>query len=157
MDCSLQASLSMGFSRQEYWSRLPFPSPGDLPHPGIEPASSALAGGFFTTESPGKSSHSLTMCKHDLTCTKHDYICPWLQCLCSGDCFPEETVLQWVAMRGRRQYRGWSTPEQVGNIQSCHKPTSKVCILCISRQQDSNSFTWRMSHDIVTYDSQSPL
>ena len=34
-----QAPLSMGFSSQEYWSGLPFPSPGDLPHPGIEPAS----------------------------------------------------------------------------------------------------------------------
>ena len=37
-----QAPLSMGFSRQEYWSRLPFPSPGDLPDPGIEPGSPAL-------------------------------------------------------------------------------------------------------------------
>jgi len=37
-----QAPLSMGFPRQEYWSRLPFTSPGDLPHPGIEPASAAL-------------------------------------------------------------------------------------------------------------------
>ena len=45
-----QAPLSMGFSRQEYWSRLPFPSPGDLPDPGIKPASPALACGFFTTE-----------------------------------------------------------------------------------------------------------
>ena len=47
-----QASLSMGFSRQEYWSGLPFPSPGDCPYPGIEPASlssPASAGGFFTT------------------------------------------------------------------------------------------------------------
>ena len=47
-----QASLSMGFSRQEYWRGLPCPSPGDLPKPGIEPASllsPALAGGFFTT------------------------------------------------------------------------------------------------------------
>ena len=43
-----QASLSMGFSRQEYWSGLPFPSPGDLPNPGTEPASPALAGGVFT-------------------------------------------------------------------------------------------------------------
>ena len=49
-----QASLSMGFSRREYQSGLPFPSPGDLPDPGIEPSSPALAGGFFTTESPGK-------------------------------------------------------------------------------------------------------
>ena len=52
-----QAPLSVGFSRQEYWSGLPFPSAGDLPSPGIEPASPvspALAGRFFTTESPGK-------------------------------------------------------------------------------------------------------
>ena len=50
-----QAPLSMGFSRQEYLSRLPFPSPGDLPNPRIEPMSSALGGKFFTTEPPGKS------------------------------------------------------------------------------------------------------
>ena len=43
-----QAPLSMGFSRQEYWSGLPFPSPGDLPDPGIKPTSPALAGGVFT-------------------------------------------------------------------------------------------------------------
>ena len=52
-----QASLSMGFSRQEYWSKKPFPSPGDLPDPGTEPESPispALAGGFFTTEPHGK-------------------------------------------------------------------------------------------------------
>ena len=46
----------MGFSRQEYWSGVPFPSPGHLPNPGIEPASPALAGEFFTTEAPGKPS-----------------------------------------------------------------------------------------------------
>ena len=48
----------MGLPRQEYWSRLPFPTPGNLPDPGIEPAllvSPLLAGGFFTTVSPGKS------------------------------------------------------------------------------------------------------
>ena len=52
-----QAPLSTGFSRQEYWSGLPFPPPGDLPDPGIKPespASPALAGGFFTSEPPGK-------------------------------------------------------------------------------------------------------
>ena len=49
-----QALLSMGFSRQEYWSGLPFPSSGDLPSPGIEPASPALANRFFTTEPLGK-------------------------------------------------------------------------------------------------------
>ena len=52
-----QAPLSVGFSRQEYWSGLPLPSPGDLPHPGIEPTSPALAGEFCTNEPPGKSSN----------------------------------------------------------------------------------------------------
>ena len=49
-----QAPLSMGFLRQENWSGLPFPSPGDLPDPGIKPASPALAGKFSTTKPPGK-------------------------------------------------------------------------------------------------------
>ena len=52
-----QAPLSMGFPRQEYCSGLPFPSPGDLPDPGIEPASPALAGGFFPTETPRTPGH----------------------------------------------------------------------------------------------------
>ena len=54
IECSDQAPLSMGFPRQEYWSTLPFPSPEDLPDPGIKPTSPALAGRFFITESPGK-------------------------------------------------------------------------------------------------------
>ena len=49
-----QAPLSLEFSRQEDWSGLPFPPPGDLPDPGTEPSPPALAGGFFTTEPPGK-------------------------------------------------------------------------------------------------------
>ena len=52
-----QVLLSMGFSRQEYWSRLPFPSPGDLSNPGIQPTSPASAGRFFTAEPPGKTKH----------------------------------------------------------------------------------------------------
>ena len=49
-----QASPSMGFSRQEYWSGLPFPSPGDLPDPGIKPRSPALEADALTSEPPGK-------------------------------------------------------------------------------------------------------
>ena len=45
-----QALLSMGFPRQEYWNGLPFPSPWDLPDPGMEPTSPALEGRFFTAE-----------------------------------------------------------------------------------------------------------
>ena len=48
-----QASPSMGFSRQEYWSGLPFPSPGDLPDQGIEPRSPALEADTLTSEPPG--------------------------------------------------------------------------------------------------------
>ena len=57
MDCSLPGSLSMGLSRQEYWTGLPCPPPGDLPDPGIEPVSPVsptLAGGFFTTSATWK-------------------------------------------------------------------------------------------------------
>ena len=48
-----QAPLSMDFSRQEYWSGLPFPSPGDIPHPGIEPVSPALQADTLPSEPPG--------------------------------------------------------------------------------------------------------
>ena len=68
-----QAPLSMGFSRQEYWSGLPFPSPGDLPDPGIEPVSlmsPALAGRFFTT--------STTWEVHSIQFSSVAQLCPTL-------------------------------------------------------------------------------
>jgi len=49
-----QAPLSMEFSRQEYWSELIFPSPGDFPDPGIEPESTPLQADSLPTEPPGK-------------------------------------------------------------------------------------------------------
>ena len=49
-----QAPPSMGFSRQEYWSGLPFPSPGNLPNPGIEPRSPTFQADALTSEPPGK-------------------------------------------------------------------------------------------------------
>ena len=55
-----QASPSMGFSRQEYWSGLPFPSPGDLPDPGIELGSPALQADALSSEPPGKPRLQLT-------------------------------------------------------------------------------------------------
>ena len=59
-----QALLSMGFSRQEYWSRMPCPPPGDLPDPGIKPASlmsPTLAGGLFTTSATCESTVALVV------------------------------------------------------------------------------------------------
>ena len=64
-----QSPLSMGFPKQEYWSGLSFPSPGDLPNPGTEPVSPALVGRLFTTEPPGK---PLYMCVCVCVCT---YMC----------------------------------------------------------------------------------
>ena len=49
-----QATPSMGFSRQEYWSGLPVPSPGDLPDPGTEPGSATLQANCLLSEPPGK-------------------------------------------------------------------------------------------------------
>ena len=84
-----QAPLFMGFLRQECWSGLPFPSPGDLPHPETEPTSPALVGRFFTAEPPGKCSPLWKyMCSqtHTYACTHarahththtHIYIYAW--------------------------------------------------------------------------------
>ena len=66
-----QAPLSRGLSRQEYWSGLPFPSPGDLPDPGSEPASPAhltLAGRFFTSVPPGKSDYFIVYTNIESLC-----------------------------------------------------------------------------------------
>ena len=56
-----QNPLSMEFSRQEYWSRLPFPTLGDLPNPRIKPVTLSLSGKFFTTVPPGKPEGYLTI------------------------------------------------------------------------------------------------
>ena len=78
-----QAPLSMGFSRQEYWSGLPCPSPGDLPDPGIKPMSlmsPALAGGFFTTSATweasilGHASHFICLTLGTTLCYPHQAV-----------------------------------------------------------------------------------
>ena len=92
--CSQPGSPVRGFCRQGYWSGLLFPSSGDLPRPGIQPMSAALAGGFFTTESPGKPGawsslvllalgQCLLSCCHfssDLFCISQLYDCIYLCC-----------------------------------------------------------------------------
>ena len=61
-----QAPLSVGFPRQEYRSGLPFPSPGDLPNPGIKPGSPALQADALTSEPPGKPSETEPILKNNL-------------------------------------------------------------------------------------------
>ena len=69
MDCSLPGSAVHGTSQARILEWLPFPSPGDLPNPGIEPVAPALAGGFITTEPPGKPQNGmlLSLEKRNLT------------------------------------------------------------------------------------------
>ena len=67
-----QAPLSMGFPRQEYWRGLPFPFPGGLPVPGMEPMSPALANRFFTTEPLWKPKHLLDVAKIE-SCAQTKY------------------------------------------------------------------------------------
>ena len=81
---ALQALLSMGFSRQEYWSGLSFPSPGDLPDPGIEPASlmsPALAGGLLLL-APAWKPHFIFGRFGSLEFTRNGLISPKLMNLC---------------------------------------------------------------------------
>ena len=69
----------MGFSRQEYWSGLSFPSPGDLYNPGIKPASPTLSDGFFTTEpqgKPGESYLEIIDARGGATMRQKLWICP---------------------------------------------------------------------------------
>ena len=76
----------MGFSRQQYWIRLPFPSPGDLPNPGIELASlvsSALAGGFFTIWEAPLSNTSIIL--------KFEIIHPGVFCYIEGKTLESDT------------------------------------------------------------------
>ena len=65
-----QAPPFMGFSRQGYWSGLPFPSPGDLPDPGIEPGSPALEADALTSEPPGKPQYVIATNNTKLTLTR---------------------------------------------------------------------------------------
>ena len=66
-----QAPLSMGFSRQEYWSGLPFPSPGDLPDPGIKPGSPALRADALPSEAPGKLGSMCILILNDISVYLH--------------------------------------------------------------------------------------
>ena len=67
-----QAPLSMGFSRQEYWSGLPCPPPGDLPNPGIKPGYPALPAGSLLSEPPGKAANEGNEVQRDAApCSGH--------------------------------------------------------------------------------------
>ena len=94
-----QAPLSMGFSRKEYWSGLPFPSPGDLPDPGMEPKSLALQADSFMSEPPGKPpagyyGKSKSFCRD-----------VFFSSLFPGN---RSEILNQEVLVGHTQHRGWS-------------------------------------------------
>ena len=95
-----QDALFMGFSKQEYWSGLPLPSPGDLPDPNIEPVSPALAGGFFTIEPPGKPFIFLVTLKVSVA-QSCPTVCDPMDCSLPGSSVHgifQARILEWVAI-----------------------------------------------------------
>ena len=114
--------MSMGFFRWEYWSGLPFPSPGTLPSPGLEPespASPALAGGFFTAEPTGEALFHTTCLKIPLGI--RGLIIPgWVKRKNYGDSFPREAVVSGREKHAHPDSRGggskshlWPHPSDV--------------------------------------------
>ena len=97
-----QAPPSVGFSRQEYWSGLPFPSPGDLPNPGIEPRSPALQVDALPSEPPGKTKTYASVCVfvHQL-CRVSTTLCDPMDCSLPGSLVHgifQARVLEWIAV-----------------------------------------------------------
>ena len=105
MGCTHQSPLSMGFSRQEYWSGLPFPPPGDFPDAGIEPASPALAGGFFTTSATWEAPRRVTPAHSNglavtsmIRQSQQLAALYWLLSVCSGFYKQTGTAPRWPCM-----------------------------------------------------------
>ena len=137
MDCSLPDPPSIGFSRQEYWSGLPFPYPGDVPNPGIKPGSPAFQANALTSEPPGKPNRraQITDCspKQPLNDLNNLAVIPqkakthtlvsvflkiweWKILWLHFDCQDEQKVHPWKVwqqgMRQRRLKESLLTPEQ---------------------------------------------
>ena len=97
-----QAPPSMGFSRQEYWSGLPFPSPGDLPDPGIEPRSPTFQADALTSEPPGNLIKGHIHAKSLKLCLT---LCSPMDCSQPGSSvygILQARILEWVAMPSSR-------------------------------------------------------
>ena len=110
-----QTSLSMAFSRQEYWSRLPWPPPGDLPDPGIEPVSlmpPALAGGFFTTSATWKN------LRHTAAAYPREF----------KNIFSDEWGNKWL-----KTITAHRSSEGISAFPPCHYPSSQLALFVILR------------------------
>ena len=154
--------MSMGFSRQGYWSGLPCPSPGDLPNPGIEPRSSALRVDSLPAELPGKapvSSYSRilishenegTMCVHAKSLSVVSDSGDPLNCSPPGSCVHgifQARILEWVAISFSR-----------GSSQSSDR-TQVSYVSCIGRWFFTTSTTWeaQRNHNYIKKKMDEPL
>ena len=114
---TLQAPLSVGFSRQEYWSGLPFPSPGDLLDPRTEPGSPALQVDFLLFEPPGKPQSKIYMAGA-MTLEKRSLL--WAS---KGKMIPNKTWSKlWKIYRSGRGGRGWGENICWGLLNCRHSP-----------------------------------
>ena len=125
---ALQVLLSMGFLRQEYLSGLPFPPPGDLPDPGIKPVSptsTALAGGFFTTEPLGKPSWKVqrdTYVLNHATLIEEDQA----RAICCAHCVPDSSLLPTSPLHNQSLRDTWRWVAGIGNLR---KVKRNVCLI----------------------------
>ena len=125
----------MEFSRQKYWSGLPFPSPGDLPNTGIEPSISCIADGLFTTELPGKPKHDAWSPVNLSPYLLNEWINVWMF-VNNGDKMP--TKLHWEEIKvvsGRIFLHN----HRCGYVGGVIFPllSSCLCFLCVSWVQGS--------------------
>ena len=134
-----QASPSLGFSRQEYWSGLPFPSPGDLPDPGFEPGSPALEADALTSDPPGKPQTSPQLSHHrDSLCAqyhrggeKHGPCCSLITKSCLTLCNPMDCILLASSVHGILWARilGWVA---ISFSRGSSQPRDGTCVSCLA-------------------------
>ena len=139
-----QASPSMGFSRQEYWSGLPFPSPGDLPDPGIEPGSLTLEAAALTSEPPGKPLLLLLVSRFSRV-----RLCDPIDSSPPGSPVPgifQATVLEWIAISFSNVWKwsrsvvsdqGSNPGPWIGSVES-QLLDCQDCSSCLLNDSDSN-------------------
>ena len=125
-----QALLSVGFPRQAYWSGLPFPSPGDLPDPEVEPMSSALAGRLYhwaTGEAPYYKCVCVCVCSVTQSCPT----------LCDlTDCSPPDSSIHWIF---QARVRKWVA---ISYSKGSSWPRGWTYVFCIGRQILYHCATW---------------
>ena len=131
-----QAPLSIGVSRQEYWSGLPFPSPGDLPNPGIEPQSPTLQADVLTSEPPGKPKGLVPLCfAHARTHARtHTQSCPRLCDPVEEFCRPDRSFLPSAADLPNAGIELGSPAFQANPLPT--ELSGKPQLLCISMTSD---------------------